>query len=457
MDSYGTIAVMKRLLLVCLVVLAIQGAQANEVDIRRDATVDTIAKVMPSVVNIATETIIQARRLNPLEEMLRQFYDPYYRAQPQRTRSLGSGVIIDESGYLVTNDHVVRQASRISVKLADGREFDCDRVATSSRNDIALLKIRTKTSEKFKAIRFAADDDLLLGETVIALGNPFGLGGSVSRGILSSKNRRPATGDEPLDIQDWLQTDAPINPGNSGGPLVNLKGELIGLNVAMVREAQGIGFAIPIKMVSEALAESYTPENVKSLWFGAHVKAGTLPLTIHSVQAGSPADKAGLKVGDVVQDVNGHVPHSFIEFNREVMNSAKEEATVQIARGGSLEKIKVRMVPEKTFFNAKLIQQRLGVSVQELTKELAERMGLNNVDGLLIAGIDKGSPAEKEELQRGMLITGVDQLQPPDIVETAKHLYGKKAGEKVSVQVLVPRRRGNFITIQQGKAELTLR
>src|SRR4029434_6740283 len=125
-------------------------------------------------------------------------------------------------------------------------------------SDVALLKIRSRDNEKFTAVRFAADDDLLLGETVLALGNPYGLGGSVSRGILSSKSRRPPLENEPLEVEDWLQTDAAINPGNGGGPLVNLRGELIGVNVAVYREGQGIGFAIPVRRVSAALGEMYS-------------------------------------------------------------------------------------------------------------------------------------------------------------------------------------------------------
>ena len=197
-----------------------------------------------------------------MDQLFRDFYGPYYKRQPAKAQyAIGSGVIIDEEGYILTNEHVVHQANRIWVKLHDGREFQADRIVFTTDTDIALLKIRSKPGDKFKAAKFAADDDILLGETVIALGNPFGLGGSVSKGILSSKNRRPPTAEGPLDVADWLQTDASINPGNSGGALINLRGDLIGISVAVAREAQGIGFAIPIKRVSEALSEIFTPED----------------------------------------------------------------------------------------------------------------------------------------------------------------------------------------------------
>src|SRR5438128_1132546 len=205
------------------VALTLPAFGAGEADARRDATVEAVERVMPCVVNIGTETIVESNE--PFEQMLREFWGPYYRRrQPDAHYSLGSGVIIDENGYVLTNLHVVRRASKVWVKLADGREFEARPIVGNTHKDVALLKLLTKGNEKFKAVKFAKDDDLLLGETVLALGNPFGLGGSVSRGILSSKNRRPPLETEPLDVADWLQTDAAINPGSSGGPLIELPG-----------------------------------------------------------------------------------------------------------------------------------------------------------------------------------------------------------------------------------------
>ena len=178
---------------------------------------------------------------DPFEEFFRQFWDPYHRRQPPNSQySLGSGVVIDEAGYLLTNDHVVRRADKIAVKFCTGTNvYSATVVASDPKSDVALLKLNAPPGEKFKAIQFAREDDLLLGETVLALGNPFGLGGSVSRGILSSKSRVLPKEGEPLDIPNWLQTDAPINLGNSGGPLVNLRGELIGINVAVLERGRG--------------------------------------------------------------------------------------------------------------------------------------------------------------------------------------------------------------------------
>jgi len=169
--------------------LLLNPALGAEPDVRRDATVQAIDQVMPSVVNIATETIIHVR--DPFEELFRDFWEPYHRRRPPNAQfSLGSGVVIDEAGYLLTNDHVVRRADKIAVKLSTGTNvYEASVVASDARSDVALLKINALAGEKFRAIKFAPEDDLLLGETVLALGNPFGLGGSVTRGILSSKTR----------------------------------------------------------------------------------------------------------------------------------------------------------------------------------------------------------------------------------------------------------------------------
>jgi serine protease Do len=431
--------------------------KAAESDPRRDLTVDAVQRVMPCVVNIATETVVPIR--DPMENLFREFFDPYHRSRPPNAQySLGSGVIIDEEGFVLTNFHVVGHASRVWVKLSDGREYEADKLAGTSATDVALVKIRTSKGEKFNAVRFAADDDLLLGETVLALGNPFGLGGSVTRGILSSKSRRPASEHQPLDVMDWLQTDASINPGNSGGPLINVRGELIGINVAVYREGQGIGFAIPVKRVSEALSEIYSPEVLESLWFGARVRPGPAPMQVLSVQSESPAGKAGLRTNDLIVKINGKTPAGFIDFNRELMTARdKEPVKLVIDREGERRTITVRLVPEGSFFNADLIRTRLGLSVQEMTPQLARHFAFGSMEGLLIAGVEKGSPAAAAELDNGMLITGIDGQSTTSIVNAAKIISPKKDGDKVRIDVVFPRQRGAFIEFRQGTVELKVR
>ena len=432
-----------------LAAVPLRGAEA---DVRRDATVEATERVMPSVVNIATETIMEYN--DPFEQMLRDFWGPYHRRRPPNTQySLGSGVIIDENGYVLTNLHVVRRASKIWVRLADGREFEARPIVGNTSKDVALLKLVGRAGEKFKAVRLAKDDDLLLGETVLALGNPFGLGGSVSRGILSSKNRRPSLENEPLDVADRLQTDAAINPGSSGGPLINLRAELVGLNVAIYREGHGIGFAIPIRQVTEALSEIFIPEVTQSAWFGARIKSGPYPLLVTEIDAESPAAKAGLQKGDVITEVNGNTPKDFIQCTEFLSNSPDREVTLAVRRNGERRNITARMIPL-----AQLIRQKIGASVEELGRdEPAQQFGFHRGEGLLIAEVEPGGPAEHGELRRGFLITGMDGQTTPDLLSAASALVGKKKGERVVLQVVVRRQRGAFLQNRQGSVTIRVR
>jgi S1-C subfamily serine protease len=427
---------------------------AAESDIRRDATVAAVEQLLPCVVNVATETLVTYH--DAQEEMLRRFFGwPAGPGHQQRSLDLGSGVIISEEGDLLTNQHVVRQANRIQVKLWDGREYEAERIAESETRDVALLRIKAKPGERFKAVKFAPEDDLLLGETVLALGNPFGLGGSVSRGILSSKNRRSSTGNETLDVDDWLQTDAAINPGNSGGPLTNLRGELIGLNVATVRPEQGHGvsFAVPVKQINEALSGFLSPESAESLWFGARVKTSGTALAIHLVQPGSPAEKAGLRKGDQVLQVNGRSVGGLFGFNRSVSESPNHEVSLVIQRGGEKKAIKVRMLSFQD-----LIRQKLGCTLLELTPQTAGRLGIKAGEGLFIEEVEKDGPADRGQLQRGYLLSSIAGQPTSEIKAAADLLSGKKKGEQVSLTVIVPRRLGaNFMEFRQGKVEVTVR
>jgi S1-C subfamily serine protease len=438
---------------------ALLGAGAAvEPDVRRDATVEVVEKVLPAVVNIATARIVEYRDF--YDELLREFYGVNRPPRRQEEPAVsGSGVLIDEEGYVLTNFHVVRGASRVQVKLFDGSLYEAEpRYLATAQKDVALLKLRLRPGEKrtFPAMKLARDDDLLLGETVLAMGNPYGLGGSVSRGILSSKNRRPSAGDEPLNVEDWLQTDAAINPGNSGGPLVNLRGELIGINVAVFRQGQGmgVGFAIPVKQIASALTDFFAPELTDALWFGARVaQSGSDPLFIRSVQTGSPAERAGLRPGQRIVQVNGVAPRNLAAFNRLLTaetapaggaGAKGPTATLVVEQNGRRLTCRVTLMPF-----AELIREKLGLTLLELGGEAARGWAGAGVEGLLIDDVLKDSPAARARLQRGLVLRAVDGQPARSLLAVGEALSGKRPGETLTLTVLAPRRAGpGFVEYQ---------
>ena len=430
---------------------------AND-EVRRDATVRAVEKVMPSVVNIRTEILIE--RKDFYYDLLWEYFGSYYRGRPaESTYSLGSGVIIHESGYVLTNAHVINRASRVEVILQDGTRYDAEPIAGMRSSDVALLRIRDeKPLPKFQSIGFASEGDLMLGETVIALGNPFGLGSSVSRGILSSKNRRPPMDDEPLEIEDWLQTDAAINPGNSGGPLINLAGEMIGLNVAVFKEGQGIGFAIPVKRVNDAIGEIMTPEVLDGLWFGAKVKAGTIPLVVSEVVDASPASEAGLRIGDDILRLNGLEVDHIVDFYQSLTESkGKEPLKLDVDRNGEHFQVSLQLLPETDFFNAKLIAARTGMTLQSITPQLARHLNLDSTHGVIVSDVEEGGPAGLTGIRTGFIIMQFNQNPVVDLVSLAKYIHTLKLGKSVRVDLLVQRQVGRFLTLNRATVSLKLR
>lgn len=429
------------------------GRAAAVADIRRDATVMAVEKVMPSVVNISTLTV---ERADPYEQMLREFFG-YGRRAPDTPYSSGSGVIIDEEGWVLTNFHVIRDAAKVRVTVADETEsIEADVVAMSEANDVALLRLKGPASRKYKAVALAADDALLLGETVLALGNPYGLGASVSRGILSSKTRRREMDGETMEVEDWLQTDAAINPGNSGGPLVNLRGELIGINVAILARAQGIGFAIPMKRISSVLAEMFAPETTQGLWFGAIVKGSRPPVVVSEVQVGSPAEAAGLQPGDEIKSVDGRSVKSFLQFYRELA-AAGRDARLTVERNEQRKEVSVRLLAEKQVFNADYLKRRMGLTLERVPEDLARQLRFDASRGWVVAAVEKGGPGAEAGLERGHLVTAVDGQPAGDMVALGRHLQRRKAGESVTLNLLLARRRGMLLQVREGRAELRLR
>ena len=249
-----------------------------------------------------------------------------------------------------------------------------------------------------------------------------------------------------------MQTDAAINPGSSGGPLVNLRGELIGLNAAIYRQGHGIGFAIPVKQVTEALSEMFVPEVTRSIWFGARIKSGPYPLAITEVEPESPAAKAGLQKGDVILQVDGRPPNSFIQCTEWIGNNAKHEVTLAVLRKGERREVRAKLVEL-----AEVVRQKLGMTAQELTQDLAENFGYQRRDGLLIAEVDADGPAARADLKSGYLLAGIDGQPTPDLLSAASLLSGKKRGDRADLTVMVRRQRGGFIRLDQGSVSVRVR
>lgn len=427
------------------------GALSN---IRMDATVAAVEKVMPSVVNIASETQVESR--DPYEIFLREFFG-YGRRQPRKEYSRGSGVVIDERGYVLTNDHVVRGADRIWVKFnEEGEAIEAEIVELKHQTDLALLRLKSDPGRAFVAAEFAAPDDLYLGETVLAVGNPFGLGGSVSRGILSSKTRRPTPIGENMEVPDWLQTDAAINPGNSGGPLINLEGKVIGINVAVFQGGQGIGFAIPVKLVEAVLSEIFTPQ-MEGLWFGARFDRNQSPLVVHWVEDQSPAQDAGLALGDVLLAVNGQKVEDILTFNRRLLASGLgTPARLRVRRGEKEMDLVVTLKKEEEFFNASLVKRKLGVDVQEMVPALSRRLGLAPYQGLLIVGVDEGGAAHQANIPVDSVLLNLDGDPVVRISDAARILHQCGPGQPLQLDLVVLRSRGGYMRQFPAKAEVIL-
>jgi len=224
-----------------------------------------------------------------------------------------------------------------------------------------------------------------------------------------------------------------------------------------LRTGQGIGFAIPIKRVSEALAEIFTPESVRSLWLGARFEHGPKGLATANVQPGSPAEKAGLRRGDRVVQVNDKMPKNLVELNRELIAAGARTVELTIQRNGERKNLAVELVPEKDFFTPGLIRQKMGATLQLLDENLAREFGLDNLEALVITSVDHGGPADRAELRRGYIIQAIDGQVPRDLVQAAKILYNKKRGEQAHLNLIVTRSRGRLLQLFQATADVDLR
>src|SRR5512139_393654 len=319
---------------------------------------------------------------NPFED----FFGPFSGGNPPRgfeQKGVGSGVVISREGYILTNNHVVDEADQIKVKLADGKEYDARVVGRDSKTDLALIKI--EGGSNLQPLKLGNSDELKVGRWVVAVGSPFGLEQTVTAGIVSAKGR--VIGSGPYD--NFIQTDASINPGNSGGPLINMKGEVVGINTAIIASGQGIGFAIPINMAKEIAPQlrekghvtrgwlgvsiqEVTPELAKS--FGLKEKKGAL---VSQVSKGSPAEKAGVEQGDVIMEFDGKAVAEAKDLPQIVASTpVGKSVNVKLMRNGKAldREVKVTAMAEKVDTSRTAAHKKtLGISVQNLTPEMARR------------------------------------------------------------------------------------
>ena len=410
-----------------------------------DPVVLAVQKVLPAVVNIRTEQLVAWRSGDPFEDLWRQFFGQPRRPDVGGAQSLGSGVVVDEEGWLVTNWHVVRRATKIDVVMSDDTHYEAKYVSGDEANDLALLKIEPKKPLQF--VDIASEREPLLGETVIAVGNPFGLEHTVTRGIISAKSREYSAGGVTFD--DILQTDAAINPGNSGGPLINSRGQLVGINMAILSEAQGIGFAIPATRVANMLATWLSPEKRAHLWLGVRFAHENGNIIIGDVQAGSPAAKAGLASRDVLVSVDGEKFGDVLELQRHLLHKkAGDEVRLDATRNGKVQAFTAKLVALPKLSATDLMQRKFGLQVQELTPDLATAMDVSVAQGLLVADVEKASPAAVAGFSRGIVITHVGGEDIQSLDQLAEKLSDIHAGDSVSMAVLVIERRGNF-TLQR--------
>ena len=417
--------------------------------INSDTFAELAKKTSGAVVNISTEKVVknemkdffggQGRRgpgtgPGPGPEMpfppegpfrdFRDFFDKFFGEMPKsfKTRSLGSGFIIDAKGYVVTNNHVVEGADKIKVILAGGKEYKATIKGRDPKTDLALIHIVNPPSD-LTFLKFGDSEAIRQGDWVVAVGNPFGLGHTVTQGIISAKGRVIGAG--PYD--NFLQTDASINPGNSGGPLLNLQGEVVGINTAILASGQGIGFATPSNIAKTIIpqlrekgkvirgmigvqVQNVTPELAKS--FGMAEPQGAL---VAEVNPGSPAEKAGIQRGDIIIDFNGHAIHEMNELPRMVAETAPgSKATVKVLRDGKEKNLNLAITEMTEEQQAQEEaggkdeeESPLGLMVKNLTPELAKGFRLRDNKGVVVVQVAPGSAGADAGLRPGDLVLEV--------------------------------------------------
>jgi len=410
-------------------------------------------QVGPAVVNIqvektAGETGMRPQfRGNPFgDERFKEFFGG--QQQPERKQGgLGTGFIIDKTGLIITNNHVVEDADTIKVKLKDEREFDAKVVGRDPQTDLALIKVDAKG--ELPVARLGRSAELKVGEWVLAVGSPFGLEQTVTAGIVSAKGR--AIGSGPYD--DFIQTDASINPGNSGGPLVNLNGEVVGINTAIIAQGQGIGFAIPIDMATKIVVQLKDNGEVTRGWLGVNIQdlkgeladyygaKGGEGVLVTEVVPGNPAEKAGIQAKDIITAVDGEKVRTSRELTAKAATLPVGETTkITVVRDGKERTVDVKVAkrPVTVADAGKPPVEKegeYGLQVTDLTPEMARRLKTNREAGVVVVGVRPDSKAAKAGLQQGDLILEVDRQNVSSTGELKQLLARHTGGDGIALLV----------------------
>lgn len=404
---------------------------------RRTPIVDVFERTKDAVVNIAaTQVVERTLRSSPFDELFggkRQRYEQ---------TSLGSGAVIHSEGYVITNAHVVARAAKLKIIFANKTEHDAESVAVDEEHDLAVLKIKDKGP--FPALTMGRSNDLMIGETVIAIGNPLGYEHTVTTGIVSAVNRELPVGGGAV-YRDLIQTDTSINRGNSGGPLLNILGELIGLNTAIRSDAQNIGFAISVDTIRKLLPDILSLEQRRRIQIG--LRLGWRD-RVYVAEVSGPAEAAGVEVGDELVRVDGVPVRQDLDYYVHLLN-------VQPANGLVLElnraakrltvTVKPKAIPIPD--GAQLMQVKFGLKVQPLTAAQAEQLDIEG--GLIIAEVEEGSPAAEAGFRRGLVIVRLGRYFPTDMEALGLLLEKVRRNEKVGFLLYEIRRQ--FIQVLEGE------
>ncbi|MFQ5481041.1 MAG: DegQ family serine endoprotease [Thermodesulfobacteriota bacterium] len=429
-------------------------------------------RLSPTVVNISTTQKVKRRTSKPMPQFNGPFQDffkdfnQFFDEGPRefKRQMLGSGFILNKDGYILTNFHVIENASEIIVSLSDHKKDYKGRVIGRDKNlDIALIKIDPK--QELIATVLGDSDTLDIGAWVVAIGNPFGLGGTVTAGIVSQKGRILGSG--PYD--NYIQTDASINPGNSGGPLFNIRGEVVGINTAIIAGGQGIGFAVPINMVKAVLKQLKEKGAVTRGWIGVSVQVLTPELAksfglkepkgalVSAVTPGDPADKAGVKPGDIIVSFNGEDVKTLNDLPRIVAATTPGKTTkMKVLREGGEKTLFVKVGKKRDVTDMEKSppvkdgsDARFGINVEPLTPELARRMGASRGSGVYISRVAPDSPAYDAGLKAGDIILEINRSPIKDIKSYNEVINKKtKAG---NVLFLIERRHSTIYVVVKGK------